>query len=274
VARLARWWFTGTAEVLTLSERWAKRLQPIFPNAFIEVAANPIETARFDDLACARFALPVPDPPPPPDAPRVALFLGDLLPRKGVYDLVAAWVAVVAEFPGARLVLAGTGEKDGLLIAAAAAGVAHAIEFPGWVEPAAKRALLARADLLVLPSYIEGVPISLLEGMAAGLPSVVTPVGGVLDTVTDEREVLVVPAGDRTALARAIVRLFASPALARRMGEAARRKGAEYDIEVYVDHLDAIYERIIAQGPRRGRKSPEEEEREPAARARAVGAGR
>jgi glycosyltransferase involved in cell wall biosynthesis len=94
----------------------------------------------------------------------------------------------------------------------------------------------------------------------------------VLDTVTDEREVLIVPTGDRAALVRAIVRLFGSPALARRMGEAAHRRVAEYDIEVYVDHLDRIYQRIIDSGPRRGRRSPEEEERRAEHRQRAAGA--
>ncbi len=270
VSRLARWWFTGTAEVLTLSDRWAARLAPIFPNAHIDVAANPIETRLYEDLARARFADPVGEPKPA-DAPRMALFLGDVIQRKGVFDLVEAWAEVVARFPAARLVFAGTGAADAVRAAAAARGIAHAVELPGWVELAEKRRLLGAADLLVLPSYIEGVPISLLEAMASGLPSVVTPVGGVLDTVADELEALIVPVGDRAALARAIERVFESPALARRIGEAAHRKVAEYDIEVYVDHLDAVYERIIARGPRRGRRSPEEEEHRAAQRRRVAG---
>jgi glycosyltransferase involved in cell wall biosynthesis len=260
VARLARWWFGGTAQVLTLSDRWAEKLKPIFPNATIEVLPNPIEVKRFDDLAQARFNLPVPALPPPLDSARTAVFLGDLLPRKGVYDLVAAWAEVVREFPGARLVLAGTGERAELKTAVEAAGMSHAVHLPGWVDFDAKRKLLAEADLFVLPSYIEGVPISLLEAMAAGLPSVLTPVGGVLDTVDDGCEVLIVPVGDRAALARAIVHLLGSPEYARQMGESARRRVAQYDIEVYVDKLSGIYDRIIAQGPRRGRKSPEMEE--------------
>ena len=247
VGRLARWWFSGTAQVVTLSDRWAEKLKPIFPHATMEVLPNPIEVARFDDIAQARFAAPVAIVPPPPEAPRTALFLGDILKRKGVYDLVAAWADVVREFPGARLVIAGTGEREQLKAAAEAAGIAHAVDMPGWVEFEAKRDLLAAADLFVLPSYIEGVPISLLEAMASGLPSVVTPVGGVLDTVDDGCEVRIVPVGDRQALAHAIMQLFASPAYARQMGQAARRRVAEYDIDVYVDKLGAIYDRIIAK---------------------------
>jgi glycosyltransferase involved in cell wall biosynthesis len=258
VAGIARWWFAGTAEVLTLSDRWAERLRPIFPNANIDVAANPIETARYDDLAHARFAKPVPDPAPPPEAPRMALFLGDLLRRKGVHDLLEAWVEVVRAYPGARIVFAGTGAAAELAARASALGIAHAIELPGWVELETKRRLLGSADVFVLPSYIEGVPISLLEAMAAGLPSVVTPAGGVLDTVTDGREVLIVPAGDPSAVARAVIRLFDSPAESRRLAIAAHARAAEFDIEVYVDRLAGSYERIIARSPRRGRKPPGE----------------
>jgi glycosyltransferase involved in cell wall biosynthesis len=259
VARVARWWFAGTAEVLTLSDRWTERLRPIFPNANIDVAANPIETARYDDIARARFARPLPDAPSPPAAPRTALFLGDLVRRKGVYDLLDAWVQVIAAFPGARLVLAGTGQAADITARATALGIAHAVELPGWVELEEKRRLLGEAEVFVLPSYIEGVPISLLEAMASGLPSIVTPVGGVLDTVTGGQEVLLVPTGEPAALARAVKLLFASPAEARRLGEAAHRRAAEFDIEVYVDRLAASYERIIAKSPRRGRKPPEEE---------------
>jgi glycosyltransferase involved in cell wall biosynthesis len=260
VGRLARWWFAGTPEVLTLSERWKERLRPIFPNANIGVAPNPIEVVRFDDLAVARFATPLPAAPPPREARRTVLFLGDLLKRKGVFDLVGAWPRVVAEFPGARLVLAGTGLHEELRERTETLGIAQAVELAGWVEHEQKRRLLAEADLFVLPSHIEGAPISLLEAMAAGLPSVVTPVGGVLDVVTDGQEALVVPPGDADALVRAVVRLLGSPREARRLGEAARRRAADFDIEVYVDRLDASYRRIIANGPRRGRRPPETEE--------------
>jgi glycosyltransferase involved in cell wall biosynthesis len=104
VRRLARWLLEGSPQVLSLSERWAEKLRPLFPRARIDVLVNPVEVARFADLAEERFR----------DharggsvAPPIALFLGDLLERKGVYDLVAAWPSVARAVPGARLVLAG-----------------------------------------------------------------------------------------------------------------------------------------------------------------------
>jgi glycosyltransferase involved in cell wall biosynthesis len=105
----------------------------------------------------------------------------------------------------------------------------------------------------VLPSYIEGVPISLLEAMAAGLPSVVTPVGGVLDAVSDGREALIVPAGDPAAISQAVLRLFQSPALARELGVHARERVIGFDLARFAERLDAVYQQVLT-----GRKPPEE----------------
>ena len=244
VLALARWWFDGTAQMLTLSDRWAARLAPLFPHAKIEVLPNPIEVARFEDLARERFARTFVGPRAP-----VALFLGDLLERKGAHDLVRAWPAVLRRYPGARLVLCGTGESASLRALGDRLGVGDRLVMPGWVGPEEKRRWLAEATVFVLPSYIEGVPISLLEAMASGLPSVVTPVGGVLDAVTDGVEALIVPVGDSGAIAVAVLRLFASPPLARHMGEAARARVDAFDIQAFATRLDGIYRRILGHVP-------------------------
>jgi glycosyltransferase involved in cell wall biosynthesis len=95
VRALAHWWFDGTPQMLTLSDRWAQKLAPMFPHARIEVLPNPVEVRRFEDLAQNRFARSLEEP-----RPKVALFLGDLLERKGTHDLVRAWPDVVRRFPG------------------------------------------------------------------------------------------------------------------------------------------------------------------------------
>jgi glycosyltransferase involved in cell wall biosynthesis len=243
VRAAARWLLEGTPQVLTLSDRWAAKLQPLFPRAHIDVLPNPIDVSKYDDLAQARFARP-----PVVETAPVALFLGDLLARKGVDELVAAWPEVLRRFPHARLVLGGTGDAAGLRASARALGIEERIELPGWLELEAKRGLLAEATVFVLPSHVEGVPISLLEAMASGLPSVVTPVGGILDAVSDEGEALIVPVQDPAALARAILRVFESPALARRLGEAARTRVEEFDVPAFAAHLDRIYRRILGHG--------------------------
>jgi glycosyltransferase involved in cell wall biosynthesis len=243
VLAAARWWLAGADQVIALSERWAERLRPLLPGVTIEVVPNPIEVARYCDLAQARFAKPQ---WPEGETPH-ALFLGDVIGRKGVFDLIAAWAEVVRAHPGAKLTIAGTGNMAGARAAAREAGIEDAVQLPGWVTFPEKRRLLADATLFVLPSYVEGVPISLLEAMAAGLPSVVTPVGGVLDAITDGKEALVVDPGDRTALAQALLGLVEQPSRAREMAQFARRRADAFDISVYASGLDVLYHRLLGE---------------------------
>ncbi len=254
VRALARWLLESTPQVLSLSERWAEKLRPLFPHAHIAVLANPVEVARFAGVARQRFdAL---DRGAVPPQPLTALFLGEVLERKGSYDLIAAWPAVVREVPGARLILAGTGELERARAAAEAAGVSEQIDIPGWIGFPDKLKAMAHSSLFVLPSYTEGVPISLLEAMAAGLPSVVTPVGGVLDAVTDGREALVVAPGDRLALASAIIQVFRTPDLGRALAATARQRANDFDVVVYADRLEKIYRGILTGGGASTRGEP------------------
>src|SRR5204863_7471061 len=87
--------------------------------------------------------------------------------------------------------------------------------------------LLAASDFFVLPSRTEGLPLCLLEAMAQGLPAIATPVGGVPEVIEEGITGLLTPVEDPAALAEAIRRLAAEPALRARMGAAAQRRAAE-----------------------------------------------
>jgi poly(glycerol-phosphate) alpha-glucosyltransferase len=113
----------------------------------------------------------------PPKTRRRMLFLGRIHPKKGLDLLLPAWARLGALRKDWELVIAGPDEQDYLgqiRNLAISLGMEHEVQFPGTVTGAAKIALLYSADLFVLPSYSEGLPMSLLEAMACEIPVVAT----------------------------------------------------------------------------------------------------
>ena len=108
--------------------------------------------------------------------------------------------------------------------------------------------LLAAADLFVLPSHFEGMPVALMEAMASGLPVVASAVGGILDVVDDGVEGLLVPPGDPAALAQAVRHLATDVELRARMAEASLRRAAAFDITRAVGELEELYDQLVAVG--------------------------
>jgi glycosyltransferase involved in cell wall biosynthesis len=102
------------------------------------------------------------------------------------------------------------------------AGLDHLIEFVGELEPQEVMERLARADVFCLPSFAEGLPVSIMEAMAIGVPVVSTYIGGIPELAINERTALTVPAGDAAALADALQRMIEDPELRTRLAAAAR----------------------------------------------------
>jgi glycosyltransferase involved in cell wall biosynthesis len=152
----------------------------------------------------------------------VVLCLGRLVPAKGLEDLLRAAAGLELV-----LVLAGEGPERPAL-EAAAARLRLDCRFLGEVRGTTKRAWLAAASILVLPSRTlsdgrrDSAPLALLEAMAAGLPAVTTEVGGNAELITDGESGLLVPERDPGRLRAAIVRLLGAPGLRRRIAERGR----------------------------------------------------
>jgi glycosyltransferase involved in cell wall biosynthesis len=110
--------------------------------------------------------------------------------------------------------------------------------------------LLATVDIVVLPSYREGLPKTLIEAAACGLPLVATDVPGCREVIADGNDGLLVPVRDGPALAAAIARLLEDHALAARLGIAARKKAlAEFDERIVIDRTIAVYQELLADTP-------------------------
>ncbi len=161
-------------------------------------------------------------PFPGPRARTTLLFLGNLQARKGLGDLLVALSDPQLLACDFDLIVAGGGNAAPWRAQAVALGLGGRVTFTGWLARAEVTALLARACVLVLPSYHEGLPLVLLEAASMGVACVTTPVGAIAEVFTDEDTALLVAPGDTAALGRALLRMIEEPALRLRIGRAAR----------------------------------------------------
>lgn len=162
-----------------------------------------------------------------PSHAQIVLFIGRLARQKSPETLVAAAAMVVKRNDRVRFLLAGDGPKAGLLAEQiAAGGLAGHVRLLGVRSDVP--ALLQAADCFVLPSLYEGMPLSLLEAMAAGLPVVASRIPGNEDLVVEGETGLLVPFGDADALGEAILGLLEDPGQAGACGEAGRRRAREH----------------------------------------------
>jgi glycosyltransferase involved in cell wall biosynthesis len=162
---------------------------------------------------------------------RVA-FVGRLDPVKGALLLIEAMAEVLKTHPDATLTLAGDGPARAPAEARAKAlGVSGSVHFAGFLAQGQVAELLSTSDMLVLPSFAEGLPVVYMEALASRIPVVASRVAGVPELVEDGVTGYTVPPGDVATLADRMSRLMADPAAARRMGEAGR-KAVEQDFDI------------------------------------------
>jgi len=177
----------------------------------------------------------------------VVAFVGRLIPAKGPDVFVEAMLQV--DRPSVTTVVIGDGaQRAELEERVRSTGQGDRFRFMGTVNPAAP--LFRAFDLFVLSSRTEGTPIVLLEAMAAGVPLVVTAVGGVPDVVGDDAA-LVVPPLDPASMAEAVQSALADPLAAQARVEAAtRRVETEFSADLWLDRHEALY-RSVTSDPAR-----------------------
>ncbi|HTZ10133.1 MAG TPA: glycosyltransferase [Acidimicrobiales bacterium] len=184
----------------------------------------------------------------------VALTVANLRTEKGYDVLVAAAPVALAAAPSLRFVWVGRGPlQDEVASAAAAPALGGRARFLGPRPDAAR--LMAAADLFVLPSHQEGLPVALMEAMSAGLPVVATTVGGVPGVVRHEGEGLLVAPGRPDELAAAVARVAGDAELRGRLAAASAARSALFDVRESARAIEAVYDELLAAraARRRGR---------------------
>lgn len=189
------------------------------------------------DPACFPPRVPHPD-----QRPHIA-FVGRLDPVKGADLLLDALAALRPTYPDLTATFIGDGPQAAQTRAhARALGLDNVTTFLGAQPETAVADLLQRSDLLVLPSFAEGLPVVLMEAMACGLPVVASRIAGIPELVRDGENGLLISAGDTAALIRAIDRLLADPDLRSRMGQQGRATVlAEFTIEAEARRLAHLF---------------------------------
>jgi glycogen(starch) synthase len=190
--------------------------------------------------------VPAAMPAPLPFAPPRVLCLGRLVPAKGQDVALTAFAGLRRRFPALRLVLAGDGTARSTLERQAdALGIADAVDFLGWVDPAQLPALLNTATVVVLPSRREGLPLVAVHAALMARPVVATRVGGLPEAVIDGETGLLVDPEDPPGLAAAVAWLLERPRDAERLGRAARARAREVlGWKRCVNAYEAIYRAV------------------------------
>jgi glycosyltransferase involved in cell wall biosynthesis len=178
--------------------------------------------------------------------PLELIYLGRLVPAKGLDECLEAMKLETGRGAAVRLTLAGSGPEEARLRRRTfELGLTRHVRFAGPAYGEHKTELLCQADVLLLPSYAEGLPYALLEGMAAGLVPVATPVGAIPDVIADGAQGLLVPPRDAEAIADAVARLANDRAALLRMGAAARERVAgHYSLERFAAGFAALYREV------------------------------
>ena len=221
----------GCARTIVLSKSWQQiyidKLQ--LPPYKVVVQYNPVvfgeHIASEPNLERIKFIL-----------------LGKVNRRKGVFDLLKAISQLSLNYRDKiGLTIVGNGEVEQAIALARELQIESLVDFTGWVDPQECDRLLEEADVFVLPSYNEGLPMALLEAMSLKLPAITTPVGGIPEIIIDRENGLLVEPGRIEELVNAIQTLVDDESLRLKLGSAAYERAKLLDIENYIRNMLDIY---------------------------------
>jgi glycosyltransferase involved in cell wall biosynthesis len=232
--RLILWGISGAGRVIVLTQFWHDYYSSLLnlPAERVLLLPNPADLPKSIPDRSRKKGLRI-------------LFLGRVGMRKGAYDLIRAFAALPENIGTCcHLTLAGDGDIDEAQTLAQALGCAKRVAMPGWVGKGAVERLLVDSDVLVLPSYAEGMAMTLVEAMSWGLPVVTTSVGGAGEFLEQGRNCLLVTPGDVGGIRDAIASLEGDPDYRLQLGLAGRVTISRFNIDTYISTLSALYEEL------------------------------
>ena len=231
------------------NEKQRKFIKKILQRADVFIVVAPYLKDIFRDIVeeakivVLPNAIPIPEEVNPDYSGQNLLFLGRLCKEKGIHELLEAVMDLKEEFADLHLYLGGVWVDCQLEEKARLCG--EYVHYLGWIDSREKDVYLRKCNVFVLPTYFEGLPMSLLEGMAYGCACVATEVGGIPQVMTGGKDGLLIPAKDVAALKEAIREMLLDTQLQEKLGVNARETVKEhFEIRKSVSNLIQIYKTL------------------------------
>ena len=173
------------------------------------------------------------------------LFLGRLGQRKGIYDLIKAIPRVVEKVPDVRFYFGGDGDVEHCKQIASMSGFSEYIEFLGWVKNEAKESYFKKCSTFILPSYHEGMPMSVLEAMSYGLATISTNAGGIPQIITHGVDGYRIEAGNVDAIVESLLSVLLDKSVRIKLGIAGKQKINErFSADKNISTLVELYRKV------------------------------
>ena len=217
--------------IIALSESWKEWFGTTIHHKNVVVIKNVIALPRVKKVEHNNFVL---------------LFLGRLGKRKGIYDLLDVLIKHKTTFEGkVKFLFGGDGDIEQVKEIIKQNGLENIAEFQGWVNGEKKEYLLNLADAFILPSYNEGLPISVLEAMSYSLPVISTTVGGIPEILKNGENGFIMEPGDKDAIFHAVVSLMEDKNLCKDMGKKSFEKVRVHLPEYVEKQLETLYDSLL-----------------------------
>ncbi len=217
-------------KIIVLSEKWKNYFSKLIDRSKIEVLYNGIKIpSDFEKNLDTQKAL----------------FLGRLGKRKGIYDLIDVSKDIIKKYPKFHLYIGGDGEVENIKAIIKKQKLNKNIHYIGWIKNKEKERYLKECSIYILPSYNEGMPMSLIEGMSYKNVSISTNVGGIPEVIENEENGLLIEPGNKEELYNAIDRILANEKLRIKLSKNARKATEEkFNIEKNIKKLLSLYEKL------------------------------
>jgi len=223
--------FAMADRVIALSEDWKEFLaEYVCPAEKIQVRYNAVKLPSSYEKDYTN---------------RNILFLGVLGQRKGIYDLIEILPRVFQEFPDAHVYLGGDGEKEKVERLCIEKGITNKVSFLGWIRGKEKEKKMKECSIYVLPTYHEGMPMSVLEAMSYGMAVISTYVGGIPHIITNGENGLLYKAGEQMELKNALTNILSESNMRAILGKNAREKiEKDFNIELAIKDILNLYQEL------------------------------